>query len=181
MDKQKLIHRIVHSMLTTNARSREKKGELEVSEDEVWMQEAIRQAKLAEQIGEVPIGAIVVRDGVVVGAGYNVRETTHDPTAHAEMVAIRQASETLGAWRLLGCTLYVTLEPCPMCAGAILQSRVERVVYGTSDPKAGCVGTLMDLLQDQRFNHVTEWTAGVLRDDCAALLTDFFRRLRVRK
>ncbi|MBB6691057.1 tRNA adenosine(34) deaminase TadA [Cohnella xylanilytica] len=158
-----------------------KKGESVVSEDEAWMQEAIRQAKLAEQIGEVPIGAVVVRDGVVVGAGYNVRETTRDPTAHAEMVAIRQASEALGAWRLLGCTLYVTLEPCPMCAGAILQSRVERVVYGTSDPKAGCVGTLMDLLQDRRFNHVTEWTSGVLREECAALLTDFFRRLRVRK
>jgi tRNA(adenine34) deaminase len=122
-----------------------------------------------------------VRDGAVVGAGYNVRETTRDPTAHAEMVAIRQASEALGAWRLLGCTLYVTLEPCPMCAGAILQSRVERVVYGTSDPKAGCVGTLMDLLQDQRFNHAAEWKSGVLQEQCSALLTDFFRRLRVRK
>jgi len=145
------------------------------------MAEAIRQAQRAEQIGEVPIGAVVVRDGAVIGAGYNVRETTRDPTAHAEMVAIRQASEALGAWRLLGCSLYVTLEPCPMCAGAILQSRVERVVYGTSDPKAGCVGTLMDLLQDQRFNHAAEWKSGVLQEQCSALLTDFFRRLRVRK
>lgn len=152
-----------------------------MSEDERWMAEAIRQAQLAEQIGEVPIGAVVVRDGAVVGAGHNRRETTNDPTAHAEMVAIRQASETLGAWRLLGCTLYVTLEPCPMCAGAILQSRVERVVYGTSDPKAGCVGTLMDLLQDHRFNHVAEWRSGVLQEQCAALLSDFFRRLRIRK
>ncbi|REK67575.1 MAG: nucleoside deaminase [Cohnella sp.] len=145
------------------------------------MQEAIRQAKMAEQLGEVPIGAVIVRDGVIVGAGYNVRETAKDPTGHAEMVAIRRASETLGAWRLLGCTLYVTLEPCPMCAGAILQSRIERVVYGTHDPKAGCVGTLMDLLQDNRFNHTTEWTSGVLQEQCAGLLTEFFRRLRVRK
>lgn len=152
-----------------------------MTEDEKWMQEAIRQAQLAEEIGEVPIGAVIVRDGVIVGSGYNVRETTHDPTGHAEMIAIRQASETLGAWRLLGCTLYVTLEPCPMCAGAILQSRVERVVYGAPDPKAGCVGTLMDLLQDNRFNHVAEWNSGVLQEQCAALLTNFFRRLRVRK
>lgn len=152
-----------------------------MSEDELWMQEAIRQAKMAEQLGEVPIGAVIVRDGVIVGAGYNVRETAKDPKGHAEMVAIRRASETLGAWRLLGCTLYVTLEPCPMCAGAILQSRIERVVYGTHDPKAGCVGTLMDLLQDNRFNHTTEWTSGVLQEQCAGLLTEFFRRLRVRK
>ncbi|MDB4866090.1 MAG: tadA, partial [Cohnella sp.] len=124
-----------------------------MSEDEIWMAEAIRQARLAESLGEVPIGAVIVRGGEIVGSGYNLRETRNDPTAHAEMIAIREASERLGAWRLLGCTLYVTLEPCPMCAGAILQSRVERVVYGASDPKAGCVGTLMDLLQDDRFNH----------------------------
>jgi tRNA(adenine34) deaminase len=149
-----------------------------ITEDEYWMQEAIQQARLAESLGEVPIGAIIVRDGAVVGTGYNLRETNRDPTAHAEMIAIRQASETLQAWRLLGCTLYVTLEPCPMCAGAILQSRVERVVYGASDPKAGCVGTLMDLLQDSRFNHVSPWKSGVLHEECAFLLSDFFRRLR---
>lgn len=149
-------------------------------EDEIWMKEAIRQARYAESLGEVPIGAVVVRDGVVVGAGYNLRERDRDPTAHAEMIAIRQASEHLQAWRLLGCTLYVTLEPCPMCAGAILQSRVERVVYGASDPKAGCAGTLMDLLQDSRFNHASPWTSGVLQEECSALLTDFFRRLRSR-
>jgi tRNA(adenine34) deaminase len=151
-----------------------------ITEDEYWMQEAIQQARLAESLGEVPIGAIIVRDGAVVGTGYNLRETNRDPTAHAEMIAIRQASETLQAWRLLGCTLYVTLEPCPMCAGAILQSRVERVVYGASDPKAGCVGTLMDLLQDSRFNHVSPWKSGVLHEECAVLLSDFFRRLRSR-
>ncbi|MEK0317640.1 tRNA adenosine(34) deaminase TadA [Cohnella sp. 56] len=152
-----------------------------VTEDERWMLEAIEQAKKAEQLGEVPIGAVVVKDGSIVGAGYNLRETSLDPTSHAEMVAIRQASESLDAWRLLGCTLYVTLEPCPMCAGAILQSRVERVVYGAPDPKAGCVGTLMDLLQDTRFNHRAAWTSGVLQESCAALLKNFFQRLRVRK
>jgi len=151
-----------------------------IEEDERWMREAIAQAKHAESLGEVPIGAVVVQDGVIVGAGYNLRERDRDPTAHAEMIAIRQASERLQAWRLLGCTLYVTLEPCPMCAGAILQSRIERVVYGTTDPKAGCVGTLMDLLQDSRFNHASTWTSGVLQGECSALLTDFFRRLRSR-
>ncbi|MBB6670309.1 tRNA adenosine(34) deaminase TadA [Cohnella nanjingensis] len=152
-----------------------------MTEDERWMQEAIRQAEMAEAIGEVPIGAVIVRNGEIVGTGFNRRETGLDPTAHAEMVAIREASEKLQAWRLLRCTLYVTLEPCPMCAGAILQSRVERVVYGAPDPKAGCAGTLMDLLQDTRFNHVSPWTSGVLHESCAALLTNFFRRLRSRK
>ncbi|WP_152619510.1 tRNA adenosine(34) deaminase TadA [Cohnella kolymensis] len=151
-----------------------------MTEDERWMNEAIHQARLAESMGEVPIGAVIVRGGSIVGAGYNLRETEKDPTAHAEMIAIRHASESLQAWRLLGCTLYVTLEPCPMCAGAILQSRVERVVYGAADPKAGCAGTLMDLLQDSRFNHVSPWTSGVLHEECAALLTSFFRRLRSR-
>lgn len=150
------------------------------TEDEHWMREAIQQARHAESLGEVPIGAVIVRDGIIVGTGYNLRETDHDPTAHAEMIAIRHASESLKAWRLIGCTLYVTLEPCPMCAGAILQSRVERVVYGASDPKAGCVGSLMDLLQDSRFNHVSPWISGVLQEECAVLLTSFFRRLRSR-
>ncbi|MFC4601761.1 tRNA adenosine(34) deaminase TadA [Cohnella hongkongensis] len=153
---------------------------MNVMDDERWMREAIVQARHAESLGEVPIGAVIVRDGAIVGAGYNLRERDRDPTAHAEMIAIRQASERLQAWRLLGCTLYVTLEPCPMCSGAILQSRVERVVYGASDPKAGCAGTLMDLLQDSRFNHMSPWTSGVLQEECSALLTDFFRRLRGR-
>ncbi|WP_336776753.1 MULTISPECIES: tRNA adenosine(34) deaminase TadA [unclassified Paenibacillus] len=147
-------------------------------EDQAWMQLAIEEAKKAEQIGEVPIGAILVKNGEVVGRGYNLRETNHDPTAHAEMVAIREACERLGAWRLLDCTLYVTLEPCPMCAGAIVQSRVKRVVYGTGDPKAGCAGTLMNLLQEPRFNHETELTSGILQPECAELLTNFFRNLR---
>lgn len=146
--------------------------------DEKWMREAIAEAMKAERIGEVPIGAVIVKDDQVIGRGYNLRETELDPTAHAEMVAIRNACEQLGAWRLLDCTLYVTLEPCPMCAGAIVQSRVKRVVYGTVDPKAGCAGTLMNLLQEPRFNHETELTSGILQQECAALLTQFFRRLR---
>lgn len=148
--------------------------------DEYWMQEAITEARKAEALHEVPIGAVIVKDGEIIGRGYNLRETSHDPTAHAEMVAIREASQRLDAWRLLGCSLYVTLEPCPMCAGAIVQSRIARVIYGTPDPKAGCAGTLMNLLQDNRFNHTTELVSGVHQQACAALLTEFFRRLRSR-
>ncbi|MFX3634494.1 MAG: tRNA adenosine(34) deaminase TadA [Candidatus Pristimantibacillus sp.] len=147
-------------------------------EDQAWMYKALEEAKKAELIGEVPIGAIIVKDGEVIGTGYNLRETKHDPTAHAEMVAIREACDRIGAWRLLECTLYVTLEPCPMCAGAIVQSRIQRVVYGTRDPKAGCAGTLMNLLQEPRFNHETELTEGVLQSECATILTQFFRKLR---
>ncbi|WP_127541142.1 tRNA adenosine(34) deaminase TadA [Paenibacillus illinoisensis] len=145
---------------------------------EFWMREAIAEALKAEALGEVPIGAVIVRHNRIVGRGYNLRETTLDSTAHAEMVAIRQASETIGAWRLLDCSLYVTLEPCPMCAGAIVQSRVPRVIYGTADPKAGCAGTLMNLLQEPRFNHRTEVIPDVLQPECSTMLTQFFRRLR---
>ncbi|AZN38954.1 tRNA adenosine(34) deaminase TadA [Paenibacillus albus] len=149
-------------------------------EDYKWMQEAIAEARKAEAIGEVPIGAVIVKDGEVIGRGFNLRETNLDPTAHAEMIAIREASQHLGAWRLLGCTLYVTLEPCPMCAGALVQGRIQKVVYGTTDPKAGCAGTLMNLLQEPRFNHETELLGGLLQQECAQLLTQFFRRLRGR-
>lgn len=144
----------------------------------LWMEEAIREARKAEALKEVPIGAVIVKDGHIIGRGHNLRETTLDPTAHAEMIAIREASAALGAWRLLDCTLYVTLEPCPMCAGAIVQSRIKTVVYGTPDPKAGCAGTLMNLLQENRFNHRTELVENVLQEQCSGLLTDFFRRLR---
>lgn len=149
-------------------------------QDRSWMMEAIAEAHKAESIGEVPIGAVIVQNDEIIGRGYNLRETRHDPTAHAELVAIRDACDRIGAWRLLDCTLYVTLEPCPMCAGAIVQSRVKRVVYGTIDPKAGCAGTLMNLLQEPRFNHETELTSGVLQTECASLLTQFFRKLRGR-
>ena len=145
---------------------------------EFWMREAIIEARKAEAIGEVPIGAVVVYQGEIIGRGYNLRETTMDSTAHAEMVAIREASKALNSWRLLDCQLYVTLEPCPMCAGAIVQSRLPLTVYGTPDPKAGCAGTLMNLLEEPRFNHRTEVIQGILQEDCAILLTTFFRRLR---
>lgn len=145
-----------------------------------WMNLAIYEALKAGAIGEVPIGAIVVKDDVIIGRGYNLRETGLDPTAHAEMIAIRQASQHLGAWRLSGCTLYVTLEPCPMCAGAIVQSRVDHVVYGASDPKAGCAGTLFNLLEEPRFNHQPTVLAGILEQECGDLLRDFFRTLRQR-
>ncbi|MFD2614518.1 tRNA adenosine(34) deaminase TadA [Paenibacillus gansuensis] len=149
-----------------------------IEEHQQWMREALAEARKAEALREVPIGAVVVKDGVIIGRGHNLRETTFDPTAHAEMIAIKQASEALDAWRLLDCTLYVTLEPCPMCSGAIVQSRLPVVVYGTADPKAGCAGTLMNLLQEPRFNHEAEVVSGVLQQECASLLTDFFRRLR---
>lgn len=146
--------------------------------DEYWMNEAIKEAMKAEVLGEVPIGAIVVKDNQIIGRGHNLREVNYDATAHAEILAIKEASAHLQAWRLLDCKLYVTLEPCPMCAGAIVQSRVPHVIFGTTDPKAGCAGTLMNLLQESRFNHQTEVTSGVLQEACASLLTSFFRRLR---
>jgi tRNA(adenine34) deaminase len=150
-------------------------------EHEIYMREAIAEAEKAAAIGEVPIGAVIVRNGEIVGRGYNLRETQKDPTLHAEMIAIREASLKLGGWRLIGCTLYVTLEPCPMCAGAIVQSRVEQVVYGAADPKAGCAGTLMNLLDEPRFNHQVPVVEGVLGEECGQLLKDFFRRLRQKK
>ncbi|CAI6086294.1 tRNA-specific adenosine deaminase [Paenibacillus sp. JJ-100] len=153
----------------------------EITEDtlhEYWMRQAIAEAQKAEALGEVPIGAIIVRNNEIIGRGYNLRETTMDSTAHAEMVAIREASSATGSWRLLNCSLYVTLEPCPMCAGAIVQSRVPRVIFGTADPKAGCAGTLMNLLQEPRFNHRTEVIPDVLQPECSSMLTQFFRRLR---
>lgn len=152
-----------------------------MTDHELYMRLAIDEAKKAEAIGEVPIGAVLVKDGEVIASAHNLRETTQQPTAHAEVLAIQKASERLGTWRLCDCTLYVTLEPCPMCAGAIIQARVDTVVYGATDPKAGCAGTLMNLLQDGRFNHVAEVVPGVLAEECGALLTDFFRRLRKNK
>ena len=152
-----------------------------LQEDERWMREAILEAHKAGQLDEVPIGAIIVKDGQIIGRGYNVRETQHDATGHAEIQAIQDANKNLGAWRLEGATLYVTLEPCPMCAGAIINSRIQGLVYGASDPKAGCAGTLMNLLSDSRFNHQVQVTAGVLEDETGQLLRDFFRQLRQRR
>ncbi|SFS38107.1 tRNA adenosine(34) deaminase TadA [Marininema halotolerans] len=144
----------------------------------IYMREAIQEAKKAELIGEVPIGAVVVKDGEIIGRGHNLRETDHDPTAHAEMIAIRQAAEHTGDWRLSGCQLYVTLEPCPMCSGAIMLSRIETLVYGAYDPKGGCAGTLMNLLTDSRFNHQVTVMDGMMEEECGVLLRNFFRHLR---
>jgi tRNA(adenine34) deaminase len=153
---------------------------LERPEDQVWMMEALAEARRAAGIGEVPIGAVVVRGGAVVGRGHNRREIDGDPLAHAEILAIRQAAEAVGGWRLAGCTMYVTLEPCAMCAGALVNGRVERLVYGAPDPKAGYCGTLGDLVRDPRLNHRLEVTAGVLESESAALLRGFFASLRRR-
>jgi tRNA(adenine34) deaminase len=142
------------------------------------MMEALAEARRAGEIGEVPIGAVVVRGREVVGRGYNRREADRDPLAHAEILAIREAASRLQGWRLEGCTMYVTLEPCAMCAGALVNSRVERLVYGAADPKAGYCGTLGNLVQDPRLNHRLEVTAGVLESASAALLRGFFASLR---
>ncbi|HEY4599859.1 MAG TPA: tRNA adenosine(34) deaminase TadA [Cerasibacillus sp.] len=149
--------------------------------DEQYMSLAIEEAKKAEQMNEVPIGAVIVYNGEVIGKGYNVRESTQRTLSHAELIAIQEANKKLGSWRLEDCTLYVTLEPCPMCAGAIVQSRINRVVYGATDPKAGCAGTLMNLLEEERFNHQVDVTHGVLEEECRMLLTSFFRHLRQAK
>ena len=139
---------------------------------------ALDEARLAGEIGEVPIGAVVVCGGAVVAAGHNRREIDHDPAGHAELLAIRAASAKLGRWRLSDCTVYVTLEPCPMCAGLMHQARIARCVYATPDPKAGALGTLYDLHDDDRLNHRFDVTSGILAEDAADLLRDFFRRLR---
>ncbi|MEX0716656.1 MAG: tRNA adenosine(34) deaminase TadA [Planctomycetaceae bacterium] len=145
---------------------------------EPWMRRALDQAVAAFDAGEVPIGAVVVHADRVIGEGHNLRETLRDPTAHAEMIAITQAAESLGSWRLLDCTLYVTLEPCPMCAGAIVQARIPTVVYGTPDPKAGACHTLYRITSDDRLNHRATVLGGVLREDCRAILQEFFRQQR---
>ncbi|MGE7782181.1 tRNA adenosine(34) deaminase TadA [Peribacillus sp. NPDC097264] len=152
-----------------------------MKDDIYYMNVALGEAEKARQLNEVPIGAIIVIEDRIVARGHNLRETDQNAIAHAELLAINEACVELGSWRLEEATLYVTLEPCPMCAGAILQSRVKRVVFGAHDPKAGCAGTFMDLLQDQRFNHQCEVTSGVLEEECGGILTAFFKQLRNRK
>jgi tRNA(adenine34) deaminase len=146
--------------------------------DEYWMRLAIREAERALEHDDVPVGAVVVRDGELIGSGHNERELRQDPTAHAEMLAIREAATRLGSWRLLDTVLYVTLEPCAQCAGAIVLGRIPRVVYGTVDPKAGAAGSVLDVLAEPRLNHRPVVAAGLLADECAALLVDFFRTRR---
>nr|WP_224747050.1 tRNA adenosine(34) deaminase TadA [Pelovirga terrestris] len=149
--------------------------------DRDFMEAAYAEALVAEQLGEVPVGAVVVYADQIVGRGHNLRETSNDPTTHAEMIAIRQAAAELNSWRLLDCTLYVTLEPCVMCMGAIILARIPRLVYGCRDPRVGAAGSIYNLAEDERFNHRVEVTEGILQHQCSQQLSDFFRRLREQK
>jgi tRNA(adenine34) deaminase len=146
--------------------------------DSHFMRLALTEAQKAGLVQEVPVGAVIVYQGRVIASAHNEREQLRDPTAHAEMIAITQAAAALNTWRLEGCTLFVTLEPCPMCAGAILQARIPRVVFGAEDPKAGAVTSLYRLLEDERLNHRVEVVSGVLAEECGQLLTEFFRKKR---
>ena len=143
-----------------------------------YMGEAIAQARMAERCGEVPVGAVIVRGGVIVGRGHNLTETLKDPTAHAEVIAIRAAAGALGGWRLPGCSMYVTCEPCAMCAGAMVLARIDRVVIGAADPKSGACGSVLNVIQESRLNHRVEIEAGVMEQECAAMLKEFFRKRR---
>ena len=149
-----------------------------LSDYERFMKEAIAQAKKAERINEVPIGCVIVHDGQIIARGYNRRNTDHNTLSHAELNAIRKASRVMGDWRLEGCTMYVTLEPCQMCSGALVQSRIDKVVIGAMNPKAGCAGSVMNILQADGFNHKVETVSGVLGDECSEMMSSFFRRLR---
>jgi tRNA(adenine34) deaminase len=152
-----------------------------LSEDEKFMRAALREAKKAQKLDEVPIGCVIVYDGQIIARGYNRRNKDCSTLAHAEMTAIRKASKKLGDWRLEGCTIYVTLEPCQMCAGAIVQARLDRVVIGCMNAKAGCCGSVINLLQMQAFNHQVEITKGVLEEESSSLISGFFRELREKK
>src|SRR5690625_664831 len=149
--------------------------------DKYYMQLALEEATRAQDIGEVPIGAVIIYQDEVIATGYNMRETTQKTLSHAELVAIERANQRLNSWRLEDCTLYVTVEPCPMCAGAIIQSRIKRVVFGAPDPKAGCAGTIINLLQMDLFNHQTEVTSGILMSESQTIIKQFFKNIRKRK
>ena len=151
-----------------------------IDPDEYYMRSAIRLAQEAYELEEVPVGAVVVHEGKIIGKGYNQRQTLNDPTAHAEIIAITAAATAIGNWRLTGCSLYVTLEPCIMCAGAIVLARIDRVIYGAADPKAGAVENLYQILSDDRLNHSPQLRSGVLADEASFLLTDFFREQRAK-
>ena len=148
-----------------------------LSVEEKYMKEALKQAAKAMKLGEVPIGCVIVYRGKIIGRGYNRRITDKTALAHAEISAIRKANKVIGDWRLDGCEMYVTLEPCQMCAGAIVQSRIEKVFIGAMNPKAGCAGSILDLLTEERFNHQCIVTKGILAEKCSVMLTDFFREL----
>lgn len=151
-----------------------------MSEDERFMREAMKQAKKAYLLGEVPIGCVIVYDGKIIGRGYNRRNVDKCTLSHAEIIAIKKASRVIGDWRLEECTLYVTLEPCQMCAGAIVQARIGRVVMACMNPKAGCAGSILNLLNMQEFNHQVETAQGIMEEECAAMLRAFFKELRIR-
>ena len=150
-------------------------------DEEKFMKEAIRQAKKADALREVPIGCVIVYEGKIIARGYNRRNTDKNTTSHAEINAIRKASKKLGDWRLEGCTLYVTLEPCQMCAGAIVQARIDKIVIGSMNPKAGCAGSVLNLLEMDGFNHKVEVERGVLEEECSTMLSGFFKELRMEK
>lgn len=150
-------------------------------DDNYYMKEAIKQARKAEALNEVPIGCVIVRDGKIIARGYNRRNTDRCTLAHAEILAIKKASRVIGDWRLEDCTLYVTLEPCQMCAGAIVQARTGRVVMGAMNPKAGCGGSILNLLEMDEFNHKVDVTRGVMQDECRQMMQEFFKRLRDEK
>lgn len=143
-----------------------------------YMKEALKEARKAFEFGEIPIGAIIVRDNEIIARAYNLRESTKDPTAHAEILAIRRASEALGGWRLTGCDLYVTIEPCPMCAGAIVMARINRLFIGSMDPKAGSAGSLYNIVDDDRLNHRVKVIYNVLSSECSNIMKEFFKKLR---
>lgn len=167
-------------VLATGAESWNRRG-TKMTTDEIYMKEALRQAKKAWALAEVPIGCVIVQNEKIIARGYNRRNTDKNTLSHAELNAIRKASKVTGDWRLEDCTMYITLEPCQMCAGAIVQARVGRVVIGAMNPKAGCAGSILNLLEMQEFNHQVEVERGVLKDECSAMLTEFFKELRLKK
>jgi tRNA(adenine34) deaminase len=177
--------RVVHSFFVKyndciENKERQKGTVTIMTQDEKYMKEAIRQAKKAYALGEVPIGCVIVYQDKIIGRGYNRRNTDKNTLAHAEIAAINKASKKMGDWRLEDCTLYVTLEPCQMCAGAIVQARITKVVMGTMNPKAGCGGSILNILQMEEFNHQVQVERGVLEQECTDMLTDFFKELRLR-
>lgn len=153
-------------------------GATEIEFDERFMHEALKEAEKAFAVDEVPVGCVIVHDGVIIGRGYNRTESLQDPTAHAEILAITSASEHLGSWRLNGCTLYSTMEPCAMCAGALVLARVERLVYGAPDPKFGACGSIFNIVQSQKLNHRMALSSGILKNECVSLMQEFFKKKR---
>jgi len=154
-------------------------NEIPNKSDNELMQIAIKEAKIGEENGDIPIGTVIVYENQIIGKAYNQREQLQDPTAHAEIIALTQAAAFLESWRLLGCTMYVTLEPCTMCAGALVLARIDRLVYGCDDPKTGAIKSLYNIVTDERLNHIIDVTSGVLAEECSDLLQQFFRRRRI--